>query len=556
MNGLRHLLASNPLLRAIGDTCTNLRLRTKLVLALVCAGILPLLVSGLVMNGRAAAALETQALQQLESLVGARQRAIEEYFEFIRHQAVTMAASPLVVEGLRELAPAFATLGGEAAASGATSDLAGYYDSVFGAEYRKQSGQSIDSTGLVLDTVAGRAAQHAYIVNNDNPLGAKHHLDRAPGSADYHALHARFHPLFRDFLERFEYYDIFLVDAAGNIVYTVFKELDFGSNLERGPYRESGLAAAVRGAMKAAAGGDPVLVDFAPYVPSYEAPASFIAMPVYDGGRLLGAVAFQMPVGRINAVMQQNNGLGKTGETYLVGADRLMRSQSRLVDTPTILAQEVDTASARAAIAGESGGGITDDYRGVAVVSAYAPLAIPGLDWAVVAEIDKDEALAAVTALGVANLGIGVVAALATALLALWFGTRLSARVRASVSVAQNIAQGDFDNAIVVDSADELGELQAALDTMQSELFGRIVAEKNEASRINQALDVTSANVMIADNDGSIIYCNQRMQALLETRRDDFVQAFPDCDPGALIGTDMARFSPAPDARRRALAAA
>ncbi|MEQ9058195.1 MAG: methyl-accepting chemotaxis protein, partial [Gammaproteobacteria bacterium] len=506
----------------------------------------------------AGSALEAQALQQLESLVAARRRAIEEYFEFIRHQAVTMAASPLVVEGLSELSPAFAALdrtglAGAAATSGA-GDLNDYYARIFGEAYREQAGKTIDTDALVLATPAGQAAQLAYIVHNDNPLGSKHQLARAPGSADYHALHARFHPLFRDFLERFEYYDIFLVDTDGNVVYTVFKELDFGSNLELGPYRESGLATAVREAMAAAPGSEPVLIDFAPYVPSYDAPASFIAMPVYDSGRLLGAVAFQMPVGRINAVMQQNDGLGASGETYLVGADRLMRSQSRLVETNTILAQAVDTASARAAIAGETGGGITDDYRGVPVVSAYAPLAIPGLDWVVVAEIDKDEALAAIAALGWSNLVIGLVAALAIGVIAVWFGSRLSARVNAAVDVAQNIAHGNFDNAIVIDSRDELGELQGALETMQSELFGRIVAEKNEAARINQALEVTSANVMVADQDGCIIYCNERMRGLLEARREDFVTSFPGVDPANVLGSGMERFARDPQARRSVLA--
>ena len=52
---------------------------------------------------------------------------------------------------------------------------------------------------------------------------------------------------------------------------------------------------------------------------------------------MIGALAIELPIDRVNEVMTVGgqwdaNGLGKTGETYLVGRDGLMRSISRQLE--------------------------------------------------------------------------------------------------------------------------------------------------------------------------------------------------------------------------------
>ena len=81
------------------------------------------------------------------------------------------------------------------------------------------------------------ALQYSYIKANHNPLGEKHNLDFANDESIYSKLHAKYHPVIRDFLDQFGYYDIFLVDSdSGDIVYSVFKELDYTTSLKNGPY--------------------------------------------------------------------------------------------------------------------------------------------------------------------------------------------------------------------------------------------------------------------------------------------------------------------------------
>jgi len=138
------------------------------------------------------------------------------------------------------------------------------------------------------------------------------------------------------------------------------------------------------------------LADFVAYEPSYGTPASFIAAPIYDGSRLVGVLVLQMPVDQINKVMTGNqqwaqDGLGQSGETILVGSDTLMRSVSRffLEDRNRFLAQPVAKA-----IAGGSGTPHAVDYRGVPVLSSYAPLQIRGLNWVILSQMDLAEAYA------------------------------------------------------------------------------------------------------------------------------------------------------------------
>jgi methyl-accepting chemotaxis protein len=127
------------------------------------------------------------------------------------------------------------------------------------------------------------------------------------------------------FNDVFGFYDVFLIDANGNVVYTAAKESDLGTNLISGPLADSGLAHVFK---KSKIGS--TFEDFAWYGPSNEA-ASFIATPLKDNvGNYIGSAAFQVSLKEINEIMQERAGMGKTGETYLVGPDKLMRSDSFL----------------------------------------------------------------------------------------------------------------------------------------------------------------------------------------------------------------------------------
>ncbi len=180
--------------------------------------------------------------------------------------------------------------------------------------------------------------QRLYIEENPNPTGQKENLDFAPDGYLYSAMHKTYHPWFRQFLRERGYYDIFLFDLEGNLVYTVFKELDYATNLNTGEWKDSDLGNAFR-AGAAGTSGSLYFFDFKAYAPSHGAPASFISTPIVDEetGEKRGVLVFQMPVDQLNAVMNKAAGLGETGETLLVGSDGYLRTNTRFEDGTTIL---------------------------------------------------------------------------------------------------------------------------------------------------------------------------------------------------------------------------
>ena len=241
--------------------------------------------------------------------------------------------------------------------------------------------------------------QRLYIDDNPFPEGRRSELDDAGDGSAYSSLHATIQPRVRRFLEIHEYYDIFLCDADGNVLYTYYKEPDYATNLLTGEFSDAHLSSAFREARSGAYRSHVTLTDFRRYAPSAGQPAAFMASPVDAGDELLGVLAIQLSVDRINEIMQFTEGMGDTGETYVVGVDMLMRSASRFSDESTVLEAEVDTEPARRALAGESGVVVGRDYRGENSVSAFGPLEFEGVRWAVIAEKDVAEILQSLSAL-------------------------------------------------------------------------------------------------------------------------------------------------------------
>jgi sigma-B regulation protein RsbU (phosphoserine phosphatase) len=323
------------------------------------------------------------------------------------------------------------------------------------------------------------------------------------------------------------FYDLFLIDNDGNVVYTVFKEIDFATKLWAGPHTASGLGRVFR---RAEVGGETVSVeDFAPYGPSYNEPAAFFATAVYLDGEKVGVVAVQAPIDAINDVMTNSRqweavGLGESGETYLVADDLTMRNDSRflvedrsrylgaliaqssipfdVVKTidrfdSSIGLQPVYTEGARSALSGVAGEAIFLDYRGVPVLSSFRPLTMPGLNWAIMSEIDEAEAFRGVEDLRNRSFAMillgGAVLLTATFL----FASRLSKPLRQLEGEAADLSHYDFTSDVpytsetlarVAERHDEIGELAQGFQSMGGDL-SRSVRETVDAVEAREAIE-------------------------------------------------------------------
>jgi anti-anti-sigma regulatory factor/HAMP domain-containing protein len=488
--------------------------------AIVSAG-----VTSLISYLTARQAVEHQAFEKLIAVREMKGNQIEDYVGQITDQILTLSESRMVVDAMNDLRSGFDEIDDELALDPGELEqrdrrLRLYYQDQFLSRLEEVSGVHRSVSDFWPTNRAARLMQELYITDNPFDPGSKHLLDAAEDGSSYSEAHRRYHPLIRNYLERFGYYDIFLVDhVSGDIVYAVFKEVDFGTSLLSGPYRGSNLAQAFLAARDAGAPGFTRLVDFAPYTPSYDAQASFIATPIHDGDEVVGILAFQMPVDRINTIMTSREewgrvGLGDTGETYIVGRDLTLRNQSRFliedresylrsieasgvgsstVDRiatlgSTIGLQEVRTEGTLAAIGGETGTGMFPDYRGVPVLSAYRPLDIADVSWGIMSEIDRAEALAPVRSLR--NRALTVLAILVVAILgiAAWFANTLTQPIKSLGRVAGELAEGRLDQALEVSGNDEISDLTRSFETMRRSLQSLVRQQEREIDALSVPL--------------------------------------------------------------------
>ncbi len=497
-------------------------IKLKLLLGSVLLAVVPAtmvdVVSATTAGSQSHDALREEAKRQLVSIRETKRLQIEDYFKRIQGQVVTLSEATGTREALERFATSAAGLGAQDLDQ-ARRDLADYYRGQFGAQFKTLNPHSnLDPLQLLkqLDDTA-IAMQYQYIAVNNNPLGSKHLLDAQQDGSAYSQAHQRFHPFFRSYLETFGYYDIFIADTAGRIVYSVFKELDYGTSLTTGPYAQSGIGEAYRAAVKLPDGAFHQ-THYTNYQPSYDSYASFVSSPIYVDGVEKGVLIFQMPLDKINAVMTSNEkwaevGLGASGETYLVGEDKTLRNNSRFQteDMDSYLAalksagvsdhvlaqiktkgtgiglQPVDTKTAGLALEGKKGFEIVDDYRGVPVMSAYTPVEIDGMKMALLAEIDVAEAFASADALATSLWTQAGLIALAALIIGGGTGLLFSRSVTTPLSrLSQDInyigEHADLTHPISLDRKDELGDMARALNNMfgQFREAMRLINESSE----------------------------------------------------------------------------
>ncbi|MCP4182038.1 MAG: HAMP domain-containing protein [Hyphomicrobiales bacterium] len=333
--------------------------------------------------------------------------------------------------------------------------------------------------------------QRIYITENPNPLGQKENLDAGQDGSNYSYYHLRYHPYLRSFLRNRGYYDIFLFDTKGNLVYSVFKELDYATNLVTGQWAGSDLGKAFQEAHKNSQNPKfNAFLDFKPYAPSNDAPASFISKPMFDArGTYIGVLAFQMPLEKLNTMMQQKTGMGETGETYLIGADKLMRSDSRFSEESTILKRKVDTEQVRKAFSGEAGSLIGKNYRGVDVLANFDQIEFKGTTWAVIAEIDIVEAFAEVYELRNALL-IGLLIGISVlVVIGVYVGRGIARPIGQMTSAMKSLADGNLDEEIPsADRQDEIGAMAIAVQVFKDNAIHnkQMESEKAEQKKISE----------------------------------------------------------------------
>ena len=336
--------------------------------------------------------------------------------------------------------------------------------------------------------------RRVYIDENQFPVGEKDKLVSADTGSSYGFIHTVYHPTFNALQDEMKYYDVFLLDTEGNLVYSVFKGNDFATNMLTGEWSSSGLAEAYRLASELEPNARSVFVDFAPYGPGYDAPAAFVARPVFnEQGVRLGVIAYQMPVTELSSAAGDLQGLGQSADGFLVGSDGTMRTDSSQTEPVDILVTRVEYPAITDALEGVEGSFEAVGHHGRDVMGFAVPMEFLGSRWVTVVQQDKRELFAGLNS-ALIKISLISVAILGCALAFSAFFSRGFSRPLQHLTEAVNrIVEGALHTEVpCTDRGDEIGEL-----ARQTEVFrkGALRMEKmaEEQTEANEKMRMLNA---------------------------------------------------------------
>jgi class 3 adenylate cyclase len=497
----------------------QLGVQSKVLAMVLLASLLSLLLTGLVSYSIGSHVLTTAATNQLIALRNSRVESIKDYFGFLSNHVLTMGEGFLVIDSLKDFRAAFAKLDSTVLSPEQQKKLVGYYSDVFMPKLKKNVEGDPALATYLPQTPADRFFSYYYTANNPYPQQPAQ-LDDAGDGSEYSASHRKYNNRFRRLAEVFGYRDIFLVDVdTANVIYSVAKEADMGSNLKTGVFADTALAKTFDEIRKSRDPNFVYISDVEHYKASFGEPAFFIGTTVFDGDKFIGALIYQLNPDEIDHVMTddkqwEQQGLGKTGETFLVGQDFKFRSSPRaFLDNPVqyfkdlraqgvsqekidwikranspVLIQEVKTEGAKRALAGQTGQAEELDYRGKRVLKSYQQIRIGNHEWGLVAKIDKAEALQGVRRLRDALLLLGAILIPLLTLMSLALARSFIQPIQRLMRATKQIIAGDSSVQVKVDSEDEFGELSRSFNSMATTLQQRDEAIRSQLQENDRLL--------------------------------------------------------------------
>lgn len=403
-------------------------------------------------------AMEAQIRQKLEILITERRNGIEAFLNGISADILVTARANSTADAIDQLSRGYREIG----ASG------------------------------IVDPAA--ELDRLFISGNPNPAAERFLLDfaqpdvlyKAPHGQTtavlYNTVHGQVHAAFRERLLQHGYEDIFLFDKDGNLVYSVTKASDFGTNFGEGggPWADTALGQVFR-QTRDLGPNQVAFSDLSPYAPRGGDPAGFIAVPVSSvSGDFIGAVAFQMPLEKINEIMANADGLGVTGETYILGSDNIARTDLRRTEgDDTLVASRTNPVVAQA-LAGTAAFGFVTATDGTAQMLAAEPFSFAGTHWIAAAEIDVDEALAPAADMRNAMILIGLALLAVAAIAGIIFARTISKPITRLTGTMQALANGDLSMGVHgAQRHDEIGAMARAVEVFREN--GLKVNEMTEA---------------------------------------------------------------------------
>ncbi|MEH0158554.1 GAF domain-containing protein [Limibacter armeniacum] len=537
----------------------RISIRHKIYFIILMAALLSVSIVGWVGFRYSSESIENASFEKLTAIRTAKKQAMGRYFDQIRKQVMVMAASPFVQSAAHDMLEAHRQMDHyftKSYVDKQRSVLLRYYKEEMVQRYKRKSMADSILNYLKVAPMQTVLMQSMFIVDNPNETFQKELMEQVRRRSDdpglYSATHQQYHSTIRNYLYQFGFRDILLADTEGNILYSVKKASDFGMNLLESPFNNTAIAEAYLKARAETVGHKVVVLDFNRYEGGFGEPVMFFAVQVNYEQQQMGVLLFELPFEAINEIMSsshswQEDGLGKTGETYLVGRNLTLRSHPRLFEenadeylhyldelsegnglvrqiqlynTP-ILCQKVNTEPVRKAFTGKAAEMVTQNFMGKAVLSAYTLMDIMGLEWAIITEIETEEVYEVINDLQFTILLTAAIVFLLILILG-WFYTAIFTKPLIKVrESAVGLAEGRLVKPLDVETKDEIGRTLESMNLLIARNKETAVfAQEIEAGRFDSEFTVFGSEDLLG---GSL---NKIRHKLKEVAEEDRIQTW------------------------------
>ncbi|SFM62140.1 methyl-accepting chemotaxis protein [Ectothiorhodospira mobilis] len=497
-----------------------MKILTRLTIgATVLAGLAVLLsagVTGLLAQRGASQVIEHGIQQQFGAVASGRRARLEDEMADMRHLLETLAHGRMVQDAVWGFKEPYVSYRYEVASEPTQTlrgQMASWYRETYAPLYQERThGEDLDPRPWV-EAMSHEALllQRYYMADNPHPPAQLEALVDRGDATIYGQQHRRYHASFRDTAQRWGFNDLMLVDAASQaVIYTVDKGPVFGTSLRNGPFADTHLGRLVASMAEDRETDRFRMSGFQAFPGRFGRQVVFMAVPVfhaaYSPDRAVGILIAEIPASRFTELMTDGGawrqaGLGETGEAYLVdGEGRMVTEPRPMLEQGEAFLQKMraagrgglwlasaqrlgrvsghlhlDNAAVRAALSGDSGMGIGEDYLGRTMYMAWAPVELGDHRLALITQQDPEEIRAPLermrrdVALG-ALLAVALLS-LAAAVASYGFARMISRPLQdLAGAITDAAASRDLGRRFSTGRRDEIGRIAEALDGFFSKL--------------------------------------------------------------------------------------
>ncbi len=489
---------------------------------------------------------------------------LEEKLEALKNHARVLSANQTVIEAMVDFRQQFRLINADTSLllsdnefENAVINLKSYYNAHFLAPLNVALNSNHNVEEFFPDDRRTRLLQHLYISGNPNPPGEKHLLDKGLDFSTFSKTHLEFHPFLRHVVENYNLKDLLLIDnESGYIVYSSAKNVDFGTSLVSGPYRQTLLAEAFKKASETGSRDFVYISDIEFYSPALAAPVFYVTSPVFDGNRKTGILAFKIAIDEIERIVStsenENNLLGGSGENLIIGRDfRVRNTMRRFAEEPeqfkkelrrlnlnksiiqkmeslgtTALLYQVNTDAALKALQGESGQELMKSLDGNTNIVSFSPVETAGTDWALLTVQNRSEITQ--TARNTIFIAFGT---LILIMFIIYFTGEKFARsmlgglqtIRTGIS---RLSRGESLQQMDIPDSGKEDEIGVTLNALQT-LDNRITGASEFARKLGQN-DFTAAYDPVSSQDQLGISLNEMKNSLVQAKKDEEIRSIED----------------------------